>query len=477
MALPAAQHSASDTQDILAQARSLLKGGQAAQGLALLHPLLDMPQEDPAVIDCAAMCCWEMGDGANALALLGVITELWPDLFDGWAKKSAMAASLGETETAIADLKTALRLKPRSASALVALNRLEPFDRDCAQTRYLKAHAKSRKLSTDERIKVLNALGRIEERAGNHRPAFHHFSAAKAATRVPFDPDATDQLVDGQIARFDPEKLPDAIGTGPRVVFVVGMPRSGTTLTEAILGRHPDTHCIGESKALSRTLIEARRYMAAKHHGSGAWDWVGNMDAETAAAFRLRFLEHVGLPESANNKVIVDKMPLDCLDVGFARAIIPDARIVFMQRHPLDVGLSNFCTNFYEGNGFSTRLDWIGRMTAAVYRSADDYAAKLGGAYRRQSYRALVEDAESQVRALVDHVGLEWNAACLAPEEGKSMARTASMYQIREGINRKGLDKWQPYESELAPLVEALGGQEWIDAWEAQDAKATPPQP
>ena len=175
------------------------------------------------------------------------------------------------------------------------------------------------------------------------------------------------------------------------------------------------------------------------------------------------------MAEAAPGQVVVDKMPMDCLDLGLARLILPEARFVFMARHPLDVGLSNFVTAFDRGNGFSTRLDWIAHITRLVYASLDDYGPKLGAALRVQSYRALVETPEAQIRALLDHVQLPFEAACLTPEAAGGAVKTASVLQVREKINRAGLGKWHFYEEQLAPLVEALGGPEWIDTWETLD--------
>jgi tetratricopeptide (TPR) repeat protein len=468
MSVSAAPELDLSAEDVVLQARSLLAGGQAAEALSLLHPLLDGPQDTPAALDCAAMCCWDLGFGENALTLMEMINAQWPDVFDAWTKASAMAASLGQKDKAIDALKTALSLKPRAATALVALNRLSPFKRDSAQVRHLRDLSRSDKLPVSERVMVLNALGRVEERAGNFKPAFRHFTASKALSTGVFDPDATDALVRAQIADF--QSRGDDTLTGPRMTFIVGLPRSGTTLLENILSRHPDVCTIGESKALSTTLVEARRYAAAKFGDAKAYGWVRHLQNEHVAAFQVRFLEHIGFQNLPPDKMIVDKMPLDCLDIGFASWILPNARFVFLQRHPLDVGLSNFCTNFFETNAFSRKLEWIGRMTRAVYRSAQDYEEKLGQVFRRQSYQALVEAPELEIRAILSHLGLPWDAACLTPEDATGAARTASMYQVREAINRKGLNKWCNYEEQLEPLTKALGGTAWISEWAQLDA-------
>jgi len=158
--------------------------------------------------------------------------------------------------------------------------------------------------------------------------------------------------------------------------------------------------------------------------------------------------------------------------MGFARMILPDAKFIFMMRHPLDVGLSLFSKDFAEGQAFTKRLEWIGHQIRTVYASLDDYLPKLGSRLRLQSFRALVEQPEQQLRGILGHLDLDWDPACLSPEDYTGTVNTASLVQIREGINTKGLGKWRRYETELAPLVAALGGWEWIKEWEQRDAAA-----
>lgn len=444
----------------LGRARILLASGQAAAALAAILPELQRRADDPALLDVAAMCYWRLGDGPTALALMQVLTDGWPQLVDGWTKRAAMAAGSGDTDLAETCLRRALALAPNSVSALVALNRIAPFSRNGALTRRLRKCLGSSGLSAAEREMAHNALARIEERAGRYAAAFRHYTAAKGASPAQYEAEATERRVAGQIARFEPHVLHGAPG-GPRVTFIVGMPRSGTTLVESILARHPEVTTVGESRALT----QARQ----KFGGAAAgWDWLDKATPSAAEAARRWYLQALGQPVGQGG-VLVDKMPLNCFDLGFAAWILPQARFVFLQRHPLDVGLSCFTTNFHEGNGFSRRLDWIGHLTRAVYRSAEDYEAKLGDLFRRQSYHALVETPEAETRALLDHVGLPFDAACLSPEEGQGLARTASLYQVRRKINRDGLDRWKPYDRQLGPLKDALGA-DWLGHWELNDA-------
>ena len=199
--------------------------------------------------------------------------------------------------------------------------------------------------------------------------------------------------------------------------------------------------------------------------------------AMTASADAIPFRDDVG-DEGAQQfaqdlpPVIIDKTPLNIFELGFAARVLPSARFVFLSRHPLDVGLSAFATHFFAAHPYSNSLASIGDMTRAVYRSADNYERRLGPAFRRQSYAALVSSPETQIRSLLDHLDLAWDPACLSPQDRVGMVRTASVTQVRAPITRSAIGKWTRYEKELQPLVKALGGPDWIDDWEGADQAA-----
>lgn len=457
-----AAHSAT-VDDLIAQ-------GAYPVALQRLLPSLQAGADDPRLLDRAAQCYWALNDADTALALMRLAVDGAPDLVAGWTKLAAMAASIGDREQALAALKTALKIGPKTASMLALLNRLEPIARGSADARRLKALGQNAHAPGPERAAAFNTLGRIEAAAGKHRAAFRWFAAGNAAHGEPYRPYEVTAMVAAQILKFDPARLPESAPGLPRMTFIVGMPRSGTTLAESILAQHPDIRALGEDPALSRTVMAMRRQVARFRGPRSAWDWYSELTSERLAAFRQYFLSQLPFGSSEETRMLVSKMPLDCFDIGAACALLPDARFVLMDRHPLDVGVSNFITNFHEGNAFSRRLDWIAHMMRSVCLSADDYQSKLGSIMRRQSYAALVHEPERETRALLAHIGLDWNAACLAPEAGRRIIRTASLSQVREGINKKGLGTWKPYAVNVQPLIEALGGMEAVEAWEAEDA-------
>lgn len=451
--------------------RALLGAERFRDALGLMVRLPDRYAADPDCVADRALCHWGLDEGQVALDLMRVAIRAAPDRADFHGRLGSMHLSLGQPEAARAALEAGLRLAPKSAAMLAALDRVAPLRRDDPRTERLRRITRSSRLGAADKATAANTLGRIEERSGNFPAAFRHFARANRLLTGRYDPGAIDRHVAAQQALFHPP--PDLEPEGPRVVFVVGMPRSGTTLVESILARHPRAAGIGESQALPRALALCRAERLGPK-ACTAWDWQDGLTDADRARYRAVYLDHAmqrfpGDPPA----LIIDKLPLNALEAGFAAHILPDARIIHMSRQPLDVGLSCFAANFQSGNAFSRRLEWIGHLTGRIAASARDHAEKLGSAFRLQSYRALVEEPEPQIRALLDHVGLPFSAACLAPEKGGRIQRTASVLQLRRGINRDGLGKWQNHAADLAPLIEALGGAAAIEEWDRADRGGT----
>ncbi|UWQ34874.1 sulfotransferase [Leisingera sp. M527] len=450
---------------------SFLAEGHYKQALAVLIPRVKAGLPDIKTLDRTAMSYYQLGDVQTALSLIQVMVKQWPDVAAGWAKLAAMQQTAGNIEAAAGNFKTALKLDPYLIRALSALNGLEPFSRNGQKYKRLKKLAQEKTLPPMDQALVHNTIGLIEKRHGKYSVAFNCFARSKASLGARFHSEALQSAIDGQIQQFKPALSETSDPAGPKVIFVCGMPRSGTTWAEAILQRHSAVETIGESKALSRTLREVRKYTAEVGRGTDVWSWAGSLEEQEIEVFRKMYFQ-LALNGQNKGPVLIDKMPMNCRDMALAQVLLPGCKFVFLSRHPLDVGLSNFSICFQEVMAFTCRLDWLGCMTREVYRSALDYQSKLGTQMRVQSYEALVTDPENQIPVLLQQCGLDWEDACLAPEGNKSVVNTASLLQVREKINIKGLNKWKPFEKQLQPLVEALGGQEWIENWERWDKNA-----
>ena len=447
-----------------------INSGNYSSALAELLPLVQSPAITAQIIEFTVICYWELKDDKTALALSDVATQRFPECAAIWSQRGNLALNKGDHVFAQACFRSALQSSPKDLHSLIALNTLEVFQKASDFDKKLRSALRSKKLSKRELAAVHTAIAQIERKAGNTRQAFHHFKSANAVNIGKYHPDAMEELLAAQKSKFQQARPPKLSGSRPSLVLIGGMPRSGTTLVEAILSRHPDVRCIGESSALQKTLKKARQMAAQRCAPTTDWDWYSQLSETQIAKLRKEFSEMIGL-NSSDNRTIVDKMPLNCLDFGLAHLLIPDVRFVHMLRNPLDCGWSNYATHFKVGNGFSTRLDWIGHLINITHESALDYSSKLGASFRFQSYKSLVEDPETQIKDLLSHVALDWDQACLSPEKAHRVQRTASMLQVRRPINKDALGKSQEFEQQLAPLIDALGGQRWLDDWQTFDDK------
>ena len=444
---------------------NLMEQGAYHAALSILTPQLASGAADPVALDQAATCHWQLEEGEAAIAHLDRLVAGWPDLGSPCVKLASYAASMGQTDRARAALDLAMARGLRSAQALALLNRLDPIPRDSAMARRLKTLARDQSLCKRDQAIAQNTLGKIEDHAGRYRAAFRWFAAANRTHGKVYHPRAISARVASQILSFDPTRFSSSDRSGPRFLFITGMPRSGTTVLEHSLSRHSQIRALGESVALSRTAEVLRR----AHGGAGAWDWVERSSQLDRAQFQDLFLSFLPADARDDRRVLVTKMPLDLFDIGVAAWLWPQARFVHLDRHPMDVGLSNFTTLFHQGHGYAQRLDWTAHMIRAVDRSMSDYVGKLGGAIIRQSYRALVTDPEPHLRAILRHSALDWDDACLTPQASARPVQTASIGQLTPGFTARGLGKWRRYEAQLAPLARALGS-DWLDQWEGEDS-------
>ncbi|TLP59325.1 hypothetical protein FEE96_17130 [Parasedimentitalea maritima] len=459
-------------QSQLDHATALMQVGQHRQAFVQLQPLVKADPMNPSLLEAVSDCYWLMGTTGQSMVVLNTIADIWPDNVAIWGKLGARNLALGDKSAAETAFERMLALTPDSALALAALNLIKTFAPDSPRAQKLRLLAADTSLSIEETTGVINALGQIESSAGNTKEAFCYFQQAKDATPGEYAPNEIDAKVADQCQAFDPKTTPEAASecAEPRFAFVVGLPRSGTTLLTAMLSRHARVSSNGESPSLIDTKLALKQIVQQDFPSTGHWQWCQHASPSLLAAARQTFRKK-NLPESVEHlSVVVEKLPQNAFEMGFARMMLPDAKFIFMARHPLDVGLSLFTNGFATGHAYTKQLEWIGHMIHASYASLEDYQLKLGSRLRIQSYRALVQSPEPQMKEITDHLGLDWDQSCLSPQHSEDALKTASVLQVREGINQKGIGKWKRFETELAPLIEALGGWHWIRAWEEEDA-------
>jgi tetratricopeptide (TPR) repeat protein len=378
---------------------------------------------------------------------------------------------LGRIDEALPLLRKAIELAPpqeleRFYRTLAFTKRFVPGDPDLAKMEELAANMAG--ATPDRRMKLHFGLGKAYGDIGQREQSFTHLLAGNSEMRrqKPYDEAATLEEFARIAAAYTPALMHTRSGAGVRSevpVFIVGMPRSGSTLAEQILASHPDVHGAGECGDLP-ALAEAMRIPGDRpllpdgiaELPDGGLQWLG-----------LGYLQRM-TPKAPQARRIVDKNLGSFKHLGLIHLALPGAKIIHTRRDPVDTCLSCFSHLFAGEHPYAYDLAELGRYWRAYDRLMAHWRSVLPpGVLLELQYEDVVEDLEGQARRLVAHCGLEWNEACLSFHKTERVVRTASMTQVRQPIYRGSMQKWRAYGELLRPLLDALG--DAVPAARAQD--------
>jgi tetratricopeptide (TPR) repeat protein len=357
----------------------------------------------------------------------------------------------GQFGDAMAQYERAIALKPDYGEAHLnraELKRFKASDADLAALETLAAKG----LPADKALFVHFALAKALDDVGDYAPAWGHLVRGNTMKRrqIDYQEGRALELVQRIGKVFDRdlfERFQRAGDPSPAPIFVVGMPRSGSTLVEQILASHPQVYGAGEL-----TILE-------KMEAAGLYDAV-DPPRDGAALQRLGAFYLSCLPTVANGKVrIVDKLPGNFLRIGLIRLFLPNARIIHTTRHPIDTCLSCYSKLFTNGLLFTYDLAELGRYYRGYSELMNHWRSVLPPDYILEvSYEAVVEDLETEARRLIDYCGLPWDDRCISFHRTSRPVRTASSVQVRQPLFRTSLERWRHYEAGLGPLIDELGG-------------------
>jgi tetratricopeptide (TPR) repeat protein len=305
-------------------------------------------------------------------------------------------------------------------------------------------------------VTVHFTLGDLHDRLGKYAPAFEHYQAAHRLKARQYDLAAFSSLVGDMISVFSPESMsaaPRATHGSVRPIFIVGMPRSGTTLVEQILSSHPDVFGAGELEEIRHITLEMLGVDGSGRIQAGG---LRDLTTETCNQFAARYLANVdGLAQGQAR--VTDKMPQNFIGLGVIALLFPGAAIIHCRRNPVDTCLSCFTTDFGATHDYANDLSTLGGYYREYRRMMRHWKGVLEIPMLEVDYEALVADQEATTRALLEYCGLDWNDQCLRFfDSGRSVA-TSSYDQVRQPIYSRSVGKWKKYAAWLAPLIDALG--------------------
>lgn len=438
----------------------LHRQNRPAEAIAELDRLLAERPDDPQLATQKAAAAGRIGEYEEARRLYLAVLERAPDRPLLWMSLGHVHKTLGERDAAIAAYRRAIVLAPALGEAWWSLANMKTAPFTAADEAAMRAALARADLREEDRFHLDFALGKAAEDSGRIEEAARHYAAANALRRrsLDYDADATSAAVDALIALFTPDFLARRQGWGcPAAdpVFIVGMPRSGSTLVEQMLSQHPE---VEGTQELPDLPVLARRAAGGAYPGGlaalepGAWRALGEDYLR-----RTRIQRKTGRPR------FIDKLPNNWLHVPLILLALPRATVIDARRHPMATGFSNWKQHYARGQPFSYDLGDMGRYWTDYARLMAHVDAVAPGRVHRVIHERLVEAPEAELSALLSHAGLAWEPACLRFHESRRPVRTASSEQVRQPLSRAGLDAWRRFEPWLAPLRAALGC--WADSY------------
>ena len=440
------------------------KQNRFAEAAETLDAVLGDDPDNPAHANLRAAALGRIGGYDEALALYEQLTRRFPDHAKLWMSYGHMLKTVGRQDDGIAAYRRALAADPGLGEIWWSLANLKTI-RFGAEERAemegaLDAAEPGSDARADDRLHLHFALGKAYDDAGEHEPAFRHYAAGNAirSAQLGYRAAETSKTVDAIIAVCTPDFFAaraDAGNPAPDPIFILGMPRAGSTLIEQILSCHSAIEGTMELPDIPALALELGR--EAKQDGRRWIEALAETPHEQLAELGAAFLERTAIQRKTDKPFYIDKLPNNWLYTAFIRLILPNAKIIDARRHPLDCCFSNFRQHFAKGQAFSYGLADVGAYYRDYVRLMAHIDAVQPGRVHRVIHEALLDDPEAEVRAMLAFLDQPFEEACLSFHASARAVRTASSEQVRRPINRDGVGQWQPYEKWLGPLKDALG--------------------
>ena len=434
----------------------LLELGKTEAALAVLERSLEASDDRETLLHLGSAYLECKQDG-RAAKLAERAVQRYPDEADAHLLQAFVLAAQGEREASARCLERTLQHDPRAGQAYYHLARRGKY----TDVAHLEGLLEDPEVTADSRHRLHFALGCIHDRAGRHGAAWAHFDEGNRLVRAglpPWDADLNRRsmrLIAEVFTRAALEPRIDPQHAGAAPIFIIGMPRTGSSLLEQILDSHPRTHGVGEHSGgiarIAKQLTQVRPGVRLFPHG------VLDLRTRDIEPLRRSYLDHLPgregpLPEGLRP---VDKLLANYQTLGLIARLFPDARILNCQRDIRDCGLSAYFIEFHRNElPWSYGLDSIARYYEDYVELMDHWRRHLPLPILDVPYEDLVREPEAWTRRVLEFCDLEWDEACLRYDQSQRPVFTASALQVREKPHTKAVARWKPYEDHLGPLLD-----------------------
>jgi tetratricopeptide (TPR) repeat protein len=442
---------------LIARAEMLLKLGRAARGLELCQQAVALHPANGEAWLCLGLLRKALHQDNEALEAFDLAASLLSRPATALANRAIVLLELGRREDALLALDHAGKADPDHALTWFLRADTKIFlagDPDVAAMERALFSGQGAPLCDADQIFLHYAVGKAWLDISDAERAFAHLNQGSRMKRasVNYDAGAAEQAMARIAAAFPAalfSRLGDAGEQSDVPVFIVGMPRSGTTLVEQILASHPRVHAAGEASHIEQLAREL----------GGAWpDGVAALSPERIAELGRRYVA-MAAPLGLGMARVTDKLPGNFQRAGLIHLLLPRARIIHCRRDAVDTCLSCYSKLFETGQDFSYDLTELGGYYRSYAALMAHWRAVLPAAsFIETNYETIVHDLEGEARRLIAFCGLEWDDACLRFHLSRRVVRTSSKNQVRQPVYRHSVGRWMPFHDELGPLLEALSG-------------------
>jgi predicted Zn-dependent protease len=439
----------------------LHRQNKPAEALREIEALLALEPANPGYNNLKAAILVRIGEYQQSIEIYEAVLAAYPQQPKIWMSYGHALKTKGREPDSIAAYRKSIEMRPSLGEAYWSLANLKTFRFTPADLEAMRREHHNDALAEDDRYHLHFAMGKALEDAGAYAESFENYAQGNRIRRNSIRYAAKEMTthVRRSKALLSREFFAQRAGYGAAAldpIFIVGLPRAGSTLLEQILSSHSQvegTMELPDIPAIAKTLSG----VGGNSQGSNYPEALAPLSAAECRALGERYLSQTRIQRKTGAPFFIDKMPNNFAHIGLIHLALPNAKIIDARRHPLACCFSGFKQHFARGQNFSYSLEDIGRYYRDYVELMAHFDAVLPGRIHRVIYESMVADTESEVRRLLAYCNLPYEEGCLRFYENERAVRTASSQQVRQPIFSDAVDHWRHYEPWLAPLKDALG--------------------
>ena len=439
----------------------LNRSNRFEKALEQANRLLESDPGNMSFRNLKAVALSKIGDFETAIVLYREVLSENPGYSRVWHSFGHTLKTAGQTEQAIEAYRRSIALEPNYGEAYWSLANLKTFRFTPEEMQTMRGQLQRTDLSAEDRFHFDFALAKALEDEREYAAAFEHYATGNRLRKslIQYSAARNSQKLAQNKTLFNAAFFAERAGFGHQSaepIFILGMPRAGSTLLEQMLSSHSQVEGTMELPDIIAVSKDLMRLNSAKQIPT-YYPLLPGLGAEQALTYGQGYLDNTRIQRKTDAPFFIDKMPNNFAHVALIHLLLPNAKIIDARRHPMACCFSNFKQHFARGQNFSYSLDDMGRYYRDYVELMAHFDAVLPGRVLRVHYEHLVTDPEAQIRRVLDYCGLPFEDDCLRFYQNERAVRTASSEQVRQPIYKQGLDHWQHFEPWLEPLKKALG--------------------